>query len=156
MNWTREKTIGRGSSATVYAATCQDSKETIAVKTTEFYHSEFLQREAKLLSSLNSPYVIGYRGCEVTKEPFKNGEATYYNLLMEYAPYGTLTDVAAKNGGCIEEARVVSYTRQILLGLEYIHNSKGIATLRQATCLSERKERQRSLTSVARSWLNRS
>ncbi|VVA90043.1 unnamed protein product [Arabis nemorensis] len=127
MNWTRGKTIGRGSSATVYAATCHESGETIAVKSAEFHRSEFLQREAKILSSLNSPYVIGYRGCETTKEPFNNGEATtYYNLLMEYAPYGTLTDVAAKNGGLLDEARVVSYTRQILLGLEYIHNSKGI------------------------------
>ncbi|KAF3585308.1 hypothetical protein F2Q69_00025883 [Brassica cretica] len=122
MNWTREKAIGHGSSATVYAATCQESGETIAVKSAKFHQSEFLQREAKLLSSMNSPYVIGYRGCEVTKEPLAT-----YNLLMEYAPYGTLADVAAKNGGCIDEARVVSYTRQILLGLEYVHNLKGIA-----------------------------
>ncbi|KAG2267334.1 hypothetical protein Bca52824_061889 [Brassica carinata] len=107
MNWTREKAIGHGSSATVYAATCQESGETIAVKSAEFHQSEFLQREAKLLSSMNSPYVIGYRGCEVTKEPLAT-----YNLLMEYAPYGTLADVAAKT---------------ILLGLEYVHNSKGIA-----------------------------
>ncbi|CAA7054101.1 unnamed protein product [Microthlaspi erraticum] len=126
MNWTRRKTIGRGSSATVYAATCQDSGETIAVKSADFHRSEFLQREAKILSSLNSPYVIGYRGCEVTKEPLNNGEATY-NLLMEYAPYGTLIDAAAKNGGFLEETRVASYTRQILLGLQYIHNSEGIA-----------------------------
>ncbi|ESQ36414.1 hypothetical protein EUTSA_v10008116mg [Eutrema salsugineum] len=126
MNWTRGKTIGRGSSATVYAATCKISGETFAVKSAEFHRSEFLQREAKILSSLNSPYVIGYRGCEITKEPFNDGEATY-NLLMEYAPHGTLTDVAAKNGGSIEEARVSRYTRQLLLGLEYIHDSKGIA-----------------------------
>ncbi|CAL9213776.1 unnamed protein product [Arabidopsis halleri] len=128
MNWTRGKTIGRGSTATVSAATCYKSGETIAVKSAEFHRSEFLQREAKILSSLNSPYVIGYRGCEITREPFyNNGEATTYNLLMEYAPYGTLTDVAIKNGGFIDEARVVKYTRQILLGLEYIHSSKGIA-----------------------------
>ncbi|KFK40368.1 hypothetical protein AALP_AA3G364600 [Arabis alpina] len=123
MNWTRGKTIGHGSSATVYAATCHSSGEIIAVKTAEYHRSEFLQREANILSSLNSPYVIKYRGCEITETPF---EATY-NLLMEYAPYGTLTDVTAKNGGLLDEARVVKYTRQILLGLEYIHNSKGIA-----------------------------
>ncbi|CAN8295532.1 unnamed protein product [Cochlearia groenlandica] len=127
MNWTRGKTLGSGSSATVYAATCQDSGETIAVKSTDFNRSRFLQREAKILSSLNSPYVIGYRGYEITKEPVINdGEATH-NLLMEYAPYGTLAELTAKNGGLTDETRVVSYTRQILLGLEYIHNSKGIA-----------------------------
>ncbi|CAH2038876.1 unnamed protein product [Thlaspi arvense] len=125
MNWTRGKTIGRGSSATVSSATCHDSGETIAVKSAEFHLSEFLQREAKIISSLNSPYVIGYRGCEITKELYNEGETTY-NLLMEYAPYGTLTDVAVRNGGFIDETRVVKYTRQILLGLEYIHHSKGI------------------------------
>ncbi|XP_010457586.1 PREDICTED: mitogen-activated protein kinase kinase kinase ANP1-like [Camelina sativa] len=129
MNWTRGKIIGRGSTATVSAATLQESGETIAVKSAEFHRSEFLQREAKILSSLNSPHVIGYRGCQITKESFNNynGEATTYNLLMEYAPYGTLADVASKNGGSIDETRVVEYTRQILLGLEYIHNSMGIA-----------------------------
>ncbi|EOA38197.1 hypothetical protein CARUB_v10009674mg [Capsella rubella] len=129
MNWTRGKIVGRGSTATVSAATCQESGETIAVKSAEFHRSEFLQREAEILSSLNSPHVIGYRGCAITKEPSSNndGEATTYNLLMEYAPYGTLADVASKNGGFLEEARVVKYTRQLLLGLEYIHNSMGIA-----------------------------
>ncbi|KAL0740649.1 hypothetical protein Bca4012_082162 [Brassica carinata] len=123
MEWTRGRILGRGSTATVCAAVCHNSNETFAVKSSELHRSEFLQREAKLLSSLNSPYVIGYRGSETKIE--SNGVVTY-NLLMEYAPYGTLTDAAEKNGGRLEEAMIVKYTREILRGLEYIH-SKEIA-----------------------------
>ncbi|ESQ51837.1 hypothetical protein EUTSA_v10016838mg [Eutrema salsugineum] len=123
MEWTRGRILGRGSTATVYAATCHNSNEILAVKSAELHRSEFLQREATIISSLNSPYVIGYRGSETKTE--SNGVVTH-NLLMEYAPYGKLTDAAAKNGGRLDEAQVVKYTRQILRGLEYIH-SKGIA-----------------------------
>ncbi|EOA28752.1 hypothetical protein CARUB_v10024983mg [Capsella rubella] len=123
MEWTRGRTLGQGSTATVYAVKCHNSEEFLAVKSSDLHRSEFLKREAKILSSMNSPYVIGYRGSETRRE--SNGVVTY-NLLMEYAPYGTLTDAAAKNGGGLDETRVVKYTREILRGLEYIH-SKGIA-----------------------------
>ncbi|CAN7137478.1 unnamed protein product [Brassica rapa subsp. narinosa] len=123
MEWTRGRILGRGSTATVCSAMCHNSNEILAVKSSELHRSEFLQREAKILSSLNSPYVIGFRGTETKIE--SNGVVTY-NLLMEYAPYGTLTDAAKKNGGRLEEAMIVKYTREILRGLEYIH-SKGIA-----------------------------
>lgn len=124
MEWTRGRILGRGSTATVYTATCHNSNEILAVKSSELHRSEFLQREAKILSSLNSPYVIGYRGSE-TRRSESNGVVTY-NLLMEYAPYGTLTDAAAKNGGGLEEGMIVKYTREMLRGLEYIH-SRGVA-----------------------------
>ncbi|KAJ4891480.1 mitogen-activated protein kinase kinase kinase 17 [Raphanus sativus] len=123
MEWTRGRILGRGSTATVYAATRRDSNEILAVKSSELHRSEFLQREAKILSSLSSPYVIGYRGSETRREP--NGVVTY-NLLMERAPYGTLADAAAKNGGRLEEAAIAKYTREMLRGLEYVH-SRGVA-----------------------------
>ncbi|CAN6996594.1 hypothetical protein IGI04_018412 [Brassica rapa subsp. trilocularis] len=123
MEWTRGRILGRGSTATVCAATRHNSNEILAVKSSELHRSEFLQREAEILSSLSSPYVIGYRGSETKRE--SNGVDTY-NLLMEYAPYGTLTDAAAKNGGGLEEAMIVKYTREMLRGLEYIH-SRGVA-----------------------------
>jgi serine/threonine protein kinase len=111
MEWTRGRILGRGSTATVYAAAGHNSDEILAVKSSEVHRSEFLQREAKILSSLSSPYVIGYRGSETKRE--SNG-VVMYNLLMEYAPYGTLTDAAAKDGGRVDETRVVKYTRDIL------------------------------------------
>ncbi|XP_010556997.1 PREDICTED: mitogen-activated protein kinase kinase kinase 3-like [Tarenaya hassleriana] len=122
MEWTRGRTLGRGSSATVYAATCHNSGEIIAVKSAELSRSGFLQREAKILSSLNSPYVVGYRGCHITK---MRSDSAVYNLLMEYAPSGTVADVAAKNGSGLGETMFAKYTRQIIRGLEYLH-SKGI------------------------------
>ncbi|XP_010543009.1 PREDICTED: mitogen-activated protein kinase kinase kinase 2-like [Tarenaya hassleriana] len=123
MEWTKGRTIGRGSCATVSAATYHNSCDIIAVKSAELSRSELLEREAKILSSLSSPYVVGYRGCGITNNP--DGVDTY-SILMEYAPYGTVADKAAKNGGGLEENLVVKYTRHILCGLEYLH-SKGIA-----------------------------
>ncbi|KAJ0240200.1 Mitogen-activated protein kinase kinase kinase 17 [Hirschfeldia incana] len=123
MEWTRGRILGRGSTATVYAATRHNSNEILAVKSSELHRSEFLQREAKILSSLSSPHVIGYRGSETRRE--SNGVVTY-NLLMECAPYGTLADAAAKNGGGLEEGMIAKYTREMLRGLEYVH-SRGVA-----------------------------
>lgn len=119
MEWTRGRTLGRGSTSTVYAAEHRRSGQVFAVKSAELHRSEFLKREQGILSKLNCPQIVAYQGCDVTLE---NGDHMF-NLFMEYAPHGTLADHS--NGGGIEEALVGSYTRQILLGLNYLH-SKGI------------------------------
>ncbi|KAJ8539999.1 hypothetical protein K7X08_026388 [Anisodus acutangulus] len=38
------------------------SGEIFDVKSTELSQSEFLQKEQKILSTLNSPYIVGYKG----------------------------------------------------------------------------------------------
>lgn len=120
MDWTRGHTIGQGSSATVSLATSLRSGDVFAAKSTELPKSEFLQREQKFLSSLNSPHIVGYKGCDVTSEDNK----LMYNLFMEYAPGGTLNDEIHRNGGRLDESLIVSYTRQILQGLEYLHSNR--------------------------------
>lgn len=122
MDWTRGRTIGRGSSAAVSVATAHDSGEIFAIKSVELSRSETLQREQKILSSLNCPQIIGYRGSGVSSE---NGELLY-NLFMEFAPGGSLSDQIRRRGGSLNDAVIRSYTRDILLGLEYLH-SVGIA-----------------------------
>ncbi|CAL5342399.1 unnamed protein product [Camellia sinensis] len=126
MNWTRGHTIGRGSSATVSAATSPHSGNVFAVKSTELSQSQFLQREQKILSTLVSPHVVEYIGYDITKEKDK----LVYNLHMEYVPGGTLSDAIRRHGGGgggrLDEAVIGNYTREILKGLEYIH-SIGVA-----------------------------
>ncbi|KAM7279961.1 hypothetical protein ACFE04_007095 [Oxalis oulophora] len=119
MEWTRGVIIGRGSTATVSLATTTVSGELFAVKSTEFPH---LQTEQTFLSKLNSPYIVKYLGFDITHE---NGKPLY-NLHMEYVPGGTLHDAIHGRGGRLSEVMIGSYTKQILLGLSYLHKN-GIA-----------------------------
>ncbi|XP_044480918.1 mitogen-activated protein kinase kinase kinase 18-like [Mangifera indica] len=113
MEWKRGPVIGRGSTATVSLATVVPSGELIAVKSTEISKSEFLQREQNFLSKMNSPYIVKYRGFNVTEE--------MYNLCMEFAPGGSLHDEIQRRGGRLNEQRIKFYTSQILKGLDYLH-----------------------------------
>ncbi|GMN61782.1 hypothetical protein TIFTF001_030874 [Ficus carica] len=117
MDWNRGQLIGRGSSATVSVATSSLSSEIFAVKSAELSRSEALQREQKILSSLSSPHVVSYIGHDVTRE---NADLIY-NLLIEYAPGGSLSD-AVSHKKRLDEPAVGRYTRKIVQGLEYLHS----------------------------------
>ncbi|KAJ4981210.1 hypothetical protein NE237_032047 [Protea cynaroides] len=119
MEWTRDRTIGRGSSATVYLG--RQSGEIFAVKSVELLKSEFLKREQRILSMIKCPRIVGYLGCDVTNE---NGRLMY-NLFMEYVSGGTLTEAIRDQGGWLEESAIRAYTLEILQGLDYLH-SRGI------------------------------
>ncbi|XP_055823627.1 mitogen-activated protein kinase kinase kinase 18-like [Solanum dulcamara] len=122
MNWTRGHIIGHGSSAAVSAAKSRFSGEVFAVKSVELSKSQLLQKEQKILSQLRSPYIVSYKGYDVTEEKDK----LMFNLMMEYMQEGTLSDEIRKQSGWINEPLMGYYTKQILLGLEYLH-SRGIA-----------------------------
>ncbi|XP_009421493.2 mitogen-activated protein kinase kinase kinase 18 [Musa acuminata AAA Group] len=121
--WRRGRVIGRGSSATVLLATDLDSGEVFAVKSVELSRSAVLQREQRILSSLGSPYVVSCFGFDVSSHRLAGG--LYYNLFMEYAPRGSLSDEIVRHGGRLDEAAIRSYTYQILRGLAYLH-SEGV------------------------------
>ncbi|XP_059283792.1 mitogen-activated protein kinase kinase kinase 18-like [Lycium ferocissimum] len=121
MDWTRGHTIGHGSSAAVSVAKSRFSDDVFAVKSVELSQSHFLQKEQKILSKLSSPYIVTYKGYDVTKESNK----LMFNLMMEYMPDGTLFDEIRKQGGRINEPLIGYYMKQILQGLEYIH-TRGI------------------------------
>ncbi|KAF5728575.1 hypothetical protein HS088_TW21G00723 [Tripterygium wilfordii] len=120
MNWIRGKTIGRGSSATVSIATASRSGDVLAVKSAELSQSQFLNREQEILAGLSSPYVIAYKGCCITSE---NG-TVLYNLCLEYAPGGSISDAVRKHGGCLREDMIRNYVHKILLGLDYLHGNR--------------------------------
>lgn len=122
MEWRRGQIIGCGSSATVSIAICCSSGKIFAVKSAELSHSELLQREEKFLCSLSSPFIVSYKGYDITSENNK----LMYNLKMEYVAAGTLIDLIRKKGGGLDEAMMKCYTQQMLQGLEYLHSS-GVA-----------------------------
>ncbi|KAF2309416.1 hypothetical protein GH714_002132 [Hevea brasiliensis] len=79
-----------------------------------------LQKELKILLSLSgSEGVIQCYGDCLSHE---NG-MTIYNLLLEYAPGGSLADLINKYGGKIPKCDVRRYTRMILKGLSSIHDN---------------------------------
>lgn len=117
MEWTRGPTIGRGSTAAVSLATAAPSGELFAVKTTELSCSVFLQKEQHFLSRLCCPRIVKYIGYDISYENNK----PMYNLCMEYVPGGTLKDAIQRQGGCLVEPMIRSYTEQVLQGLEYLH-----------------------------------
>nr|XP_043618955.1 mitogen-activated protein kinase kinase kinase 18-like [Erigeron canadensis] len=119
MNYKKGPIIGRGSTATVSLATTVTG-DLVAVKSTEFSNSHFLQKEQQLLSKLSSPHVIKYIGSNIDYTIDNN---PMYNLVMEYANGGSLLDVIKSGGGCVDECLIKSYTYQILLGLDYIHSN---------------------------------
>ncbi|KAI9128326.1 hypothetical protein K1719_001319 [Acacia pycnantha] len=118
MDWSRGPTVGRGATATVSIAHDRRSGRLFAVKSAKLNRSELLQREQKILSTLKSPHIVAYQGHDVTLE----SNVQWYNLIMEYAPYGTLADMARRQDG-LEEAVVRTYARQILLGLDHLHSN---------------------------------
>nr|UYE91654.1 mitogen-activated protein [Tamarix hispida] len=119
MDWVRGPVIGRGSTATVSLAASRSGGEIFAVKSAKLPQSHFLRREQHFLSSITSPYIVSYRGCCISRE----GSRDLYNLFLEYVPGGTLSDAIRQRGNRLEdESMIATYTRQILLGLEYLHS----------------------------------
>ncbi|KAJ8764648.1 hypothetical protein K2173_006730 [Erythroxylum novogranatense] len=102
MDWIRGQTIGHGSTAAVSLATSIHSGQVFAVKSTELFQSEFLQREQKILSSISSPHIVSYKGCDVTRE----NDKVLFNLFLEF-----------------EEPIIRCYSSQILQGLHYLHSN---------------------------------
>ncbi|KAK4749773.1 hypothetical protein SAY87_027222 [Trapa incisa] len=121
MEWTRGPCIGCGSSAAVFIARFHSSGEILAVKSADLHRCVTLQHEQRILSSLSCPYIVSYKGCDITMESCEH----LYNLFLEYLPGGTLADEVRKRGGKLDEAAIVRYGRQIMLGLDHLH-SRGL------------------------------
>ncbi|GKC23257.1 mitogen-activated protein kinase kinase kinase 18-like protein [Tanacetum coccineum] len=116
MEWQRGPVIGRGSSATVYLATAVTG-HLYAVKSTSLSTSASLQKEQQIISQLSSPNIISYMGYD--HGHVKN--IPMFNLFMEYAPYGSISDMIKKHGGSLDESLIQSYIHQILIGLNHVH-----------------------------------
>ncbi|KAJ4794381.1 hypothetical protein LUZ62_045627 [Rhynchospora pubera] len=118
--WIRGPTIGHGSCATVYLATSATTGELFAVKSKELSQAGDLQKEQSILCSLNSPHVVSYLGFNISADA--TTKKSVYNLFMEYAPGGSLSDEIKGNGGWLAEDRIRSRTSEILQGLVYLHD----------------------------------
>ncbi|KAF9976218.1 hypothetical protein BGZ65_007922 [Modicella reniformis] len=120
--------IGRGSFGRVYHAFNLDTREMIAIKQVDLPQTlsernsdrlktsvEALFSEMEVLKDLDHENIVQYLG-------FAQNDETA-NIFLEYVSGGSI-ESCLKRSGPFPEAVIRHFTRQILLGLEYIHSKK--------------------------------
>ncbi|KAI9260645.1 hypothetical protein BDA99DRAFT_88006 [Phascolomyces articulosus] len=128
MQWMRGELIGKGSFGRVYHALNVAAGEWIAVKEVDspITKSDMLNdkmrsavdalyREISLLEDLDHENIVQYLGYDYDEDE------GHIHIFLEYVPGGSIFSALTKNGR-FEEVLVQFFTRQILLGLEYLHD----------------------------------
>eukprot|EP00755_Sulcionema_specki_P000655 Sspe_Gene.25573::Locus_10313_Transcript_1_1_Confidence_1.000_Length_2614::g.25573::m.25573/K20606/ANP1; mitogen-activated protein kinase kinase kinase ANP1 len=124
INWKKGDKIGSGSFGTVYKGLDMDNGCQIAIKEMDFPHDlntneqaksqlKCLTQEIRLLSTLTHPNIVKYLGME-------RRDLTIC-IFTEYVSGGSILALLHKYGR-LGEAISLKYTRQILSGLEFLHN----------------------------------
>nr|CAG8485619.1 906_t:CDS:10 [Entrophospora candida] len=126
VKWVKGELIGKGTFGKVYIALNVTTSEMMAVKQVETPRTrsdEINQRqrnmvksfkdEMKILKDLDHDHIVQYIGYEENEEEV--------NIFLEYVNGGSIGTYLRMNGP-LKEPVVRSFTRQILLGLEYLHN----------------------------------
>jgi len=127
LRWRLGKLIGEGAYAKVFQGINADSGELMAVKQVSLsggHENEkkrleavsALQREIEVMKLLQHQNIVKYLGTETT-----DGRL---NIFLEYVSGGSIAQLIS-NFGTLDEPVVRLYTRQIVVGLEFLH-SKGI------------------------------
>eukprot|EP00931_Biecheleriopsis_adriatica_P007106 TRINITY_DN10841_c0_g1_i2.p1 TRINITY_DN10841_c0_g1~~TRINITY_DN10841_c0_g1_i2.p1 ORF type:complete len:355 (+),score=59.55 TRINITY_DN10841_c0_g1_i2:69-1067(+) len=120
MKWVRGEAVGRGSLGTVYQAMDQQTGQLIAVKEVAINSSdsmdlkfkEQLENEIKIVQDLKHDRIVAYLGHDYM-------DSCLY-IYLEFMAGGCVSEALAQFG-CFEESLVVSYTRELLEGLQYLH-----------------------------------
>lgn len=123
VKWQSGGIIGEGGFGKVYLGMNADTGELMAVKQvplgTEGNNQQIdaLRREISLMQDLHHPNIVRYFGSEA-----KDG---FLNIFLEYQPGGSIASLLTKFQH-LSEKIIRSFTKQTLLGLDYLH-SHGIA-----------------------------
>ena len=122
VRWQRGEVIGQGAFGTVYLGLNLGSGELMAVKqlgSTTVGSKELvaLENEIKMLKNFEHPNIVRYLGTERKDDTL--------SIFLEYIPGGSIRNMLDRFGS-LDESVTRLYTRQLLLGLEYLHRN-GIA-----------------------------
>ncbi|KAJ9518695.1 hypothetical protein QJQ45_018724 [Haematococcus lacustris] len=129
MQWTRGELLGEGSFGRVYAGLNQLTGGLMAVKVLQLLSRRSgpadavaqqlaeLTKELELYKQLAHKHVVGY-----LDHHYEPRSSTLY-IFLEYVPGGSISSMLERFGRFSEEL-VRNYTRQLLLGLEYLHACK--------------------------------
>ena len=125
-NWTCGDLLGQGAFGSVYLGLDNDTGRLMAVKQVSLGHAggassakiaehiRSLESEVDTLKLLDHPNIVRYIGTE--------RNAKLINIFLEFVPGGSIASLLT-NFGPFKEPVVKMYTKQILLGLEYLHNN---------------------------------
>ncbi|KAL7259511.1 hypothetical protein ACSBR1_005409 [Camellia fascicularis] len=125
IRWRKGELIGCGAFGRVYMGMNLDSGELLAVKQVLIAsngaskekaqaHVKELEEEVKLLKNLSHPNIVRYLGTVREEETL--------NILLEFVPGGSISSLLGKFGS-FPEAVIRMYTKQLLLGLDYLHKN---------------------------------
>ncbi|OVA05493.1 Protein kinase domain [Macleaya cordata] len=125
IRWRKGELIGCGAFGRVYMGMNLDSGELLAVKQVLITsnnaskdkaqaHIQELEEEVKLLKNLSHPNIVRYLGTA--------REEGTLNILLEFVPGGSISSLLGKFGS-FPETVIRMYTKQLLLGLEYLHKN---------------------------------
>ena len=122
--WKKGEMIGAGSYGRVYMGLNEDTGSLMAIK--EIHISgenkeaiQQLREEIALLGRLSYKHIVRYLGAEY---PTKEGMLA---IFTEWVPGGSIASLLRKFGR-LSESVCSKYTKQILLGLNYLHTNKVI------------------------------
>ncbi|CAL4971889.1 unnamed protein product [Urochloa decumbens] len=118
--WKKGKLIGRGTFGHVYVGFNSDKGEMCAMKEVTLFSDDpkskesakQLCQEISLLSRLQHPNIVRYYGSETVDDKLY--------IYLEYVSGGSIHKLLQEYGQFGEQA-IRSYTKQILLGLAYLH-----------------------------------
>ncbi|KAJ1263896.1 hypothetical protein BS78_09G221300 [Paspalum vaginatum] len=119
---TRLRTLGRGASGAVVSLfAAGEEGELLAVKSAGGASAAAaqLRREGGIMAALRSPHVLPCLG-------FRAAAGGELQLLLEFAPGGSLADEAARNGGRLEEPAVRAYAADVARGIAYLHGEGSV------------------------------
>ncbi|KAL8524005.1 hypothetical protein ACS0TY_013823 [Phlomoides rotata] len=124
--WQRGRAIGCGTYGKVYIATHCETGATCAVKEVEMIPDDpksaecikQLEQEIKFLKDLKHPNIVQYYGCEIIEDRFC--------IYLEYVHPGSVNKYIHEHCGAMTESIIRNFTRHILSGLAYLHNTKTI------------------------------
>ncbi|KAK9146702.1 hypothetical protein Sjap_006605 [Stephania japonica] len=125
IRWRKGELIGSGAFGSVYMGMNLDSGELLAVKQVLIgtnnaskdkaqAHIQELEEEVMLLKNLSHPNIVRYLGTA--------REEGTLNIFLELVPGGSISSLLGKFGS-FPEAVIRKYTKELLLGLEYLHKN---------------------------------
>ncbi|CAM4785220.1 unnamed protein product [Rotaria magnacalcarata] len=113
--------LGQGTYGKVYLAKDHITYKKFAVKEIPMRnpsYTEVLENEIKILSTLNHKNIVSYYGTAIDSKK----KPPIFQVIMEYVDGGSLSKHLAKFGQ-FPEAPIRNYTRQLLEGLQYLHEN---------------------------------